>query len=358
MLTACLPDGQTHLLLENGNVCIAFDQCDRSGGISGRLIEFLTPSFQVTCDDLSPDFSVIFEKYADFPEQWKSTCVDELVIRRSTAEMFNLTACISVATENLIIVHDIKKHTAYKIERDARRITAYVTGSSFIHLVELIRYTALIIEEARGTTLLHASAAMIDEEAVLVLGHKGAGKTTTLLRLLLGGTLDYLSGDKILLNATPEGLAIRAWPDYPHIGIGSLRPYPAFAEACGVRFLWENGEAKPDGHKELIDPHRFRSALPGAPRRNCNKVRALLFPDIASKKCEVRKFPAEEQSLQVLQENVEFPFEFTPGRWHGLFDDITRKKRATDDQLLRRLVDVPWYSVLGAVPSPLPERPS
>ena len=272
--------------------------------------------------------------------------------------MFNLTACISLETENLIIVHDIKKHTAYKIERDVRRITAYVTGSSFIHLVELIRYTALIIEEARGTTLLHASAAVINEEAVLVLGHKGAGKTTTLLRLLLGGTLDYLSGDKILLNITPEGLAIRAWPDYPHIGIGSLRPYPAFAEACGVRFLWENGDAKPDGHKELIDPRRFRSALPGAPRRSCRKCVHCSSRTSPARNARYKKFTAEEQSLQVLQENVEFPFEFTPGRWHGLFDDITRKRRATDDQLLRRLVDVPWYSVLGAVPSPLPESPS
>jgi len=354
----CLSDSRTDFLLENGNVCIAFKQCDRSGGISNKLIDFLAPSFQVTFGALSPDFSIVFEPYCDLPDRWNRASGKKTTIRRSTAELFNLVADIIIDDQSIAVVHDIKKRTAYKIERRDRRITAYVTGSSFIHLIELIRYTALIIEEARGTTLLHASAAVMDDEAVLVLGHKGAGKTTTLLRLLLGDALDYLSGDKILLSSGPEGITIRSWPDYPHIGIGSLRPYPAFAEACGVTFLWDDGRSKSDSHKELIDPHRFRSALPGTPRRSCNKIRALLFPDIASKKCGVRKFPAEEQSLKVLQENVEFPFEFTTGRWHGLFDDISRKERATDDQLLRRLVDTPWYSVFGAAPSPLVERSS
>jgi energy-coupling factor transporter ATP-binding protein EcfA2 len=356
MQQICLSDSKPRLLLENGNVCIAFEQCDRSAGISDRLVDFLAPAFQVTGDDLCPDFSIVFEPYEVSLEECYHTSDHNLVIRRSTAEMFNLTANVLLDNSDTLVVHDPLKKTSYKIERDKKVITAYVTDLSFIHLVELIRYTSLIIEEARGAILLHASAAIADNEAVLVLGHKGAGKTTTLLRLLLGGTLDYLSGDKVLLNATAEGFTIRAWPDYPHVGIGSLRPYPAFAEACGVQFLWDDGSEKPDSHKELIDPHRFRSALPGMPRRSCTKVHALLFPDIASKITDVRKFTPEEQSLEVLRENIEFPFEFTPGRWHGLFNDIMRKDRATDDQLLRHLAEAPWFSLLGAVPSPLPEK--
>jgi energy-coupling factor transporter ATP-binding protein EcfA2 len=356
MQPICLPDSKPHLLLENGNVCIAFEQCERSAGISDRLIDFLAPSFQITRADLHPDFSIVFEPYELFLKEFNYDGEHDLVIRRSTAEMFNLTANVLLDNLDTLVVHDPDKKTSYKIERENKVITAYVSDLSFIHLVELIRYTSLIIEEARGAILLHASAAIADDEAVLVLGHKGAGKTTTLLRLLLGGTLDYLSGDKVLLNATAEGMTIRAWPDYPHIGIGSLRPYPAFAAACGVQFVWGDGSEKPDSHKELIDPHRFRSALPGVPRRSCTKVRALLFPDIASTDVGVRKFTPEEQSLDVLLENIEFPFEFTPGRWHGLFDDIMRKDRTTDDQLLRRLAGLPWYSVRGAVPSPLPEK--
>lgn len=356
MQPTCLPNSQPRLLLENGNVCIAFEQCDRSGGISDRLIAFLAPSFRITDDDLRPDFSIVFEAYHDFPEKWKSGYVRDIVIRRSTADMFNLKASAIIEDFSRIIIHDSSKNTYYYVDREEKIITAYVSELSFIHLVELIRYTALIIEEARGALLIHASAAVINDEAVLVLGHKGAGKTTTLLRLLLSESLDYLSGDKILLSANAEGIEIRAWPDYPHIGIGSLRPYPAFAEACGVQFLWDNGREKPDSHKELIDPLRFRSALPATPRRKCTKVRALLFPDIASPKFEVQKLSPEEQSLQILQENVEFPFEFTPGQWHGLFDDIMRKERETDNRLLHHLVDAPWYSVLGAVSSPLPEK--
>lgn len=358
MLPMLPPDSRTHFLLENGNICIAFYQCENSAGLAARLANFLAPSFQIACEHLLPDFSIGFESYESFPEKWRSVVLDDLIIRRSTADMFNLTAKISVSDEDMIVVHDSGKRTAYRIDRSTRNITAYVCDTSFIHLVELIRYTSLIIEESRGSILLHASAAMIDGEAVLVLGHKGAGKTTTLLRLLLNDAFDYLSGDKVLLDSTPEGLRIRAWPDYPHIGIGSLRPYPLFAAACGVDLFWEDGREKPDSHKELIEPHLFRAALPGQPRSTCGKVRALLFPDIGSSRLEVQRLGRDEQSLAVLLDNVEFPFEFTPGRWHGLFDDVMRRERVLDDRLLHSLIDVPWYSVLGPVASPLRELAS
>lgn len=358
MLPTSLPDSQTQFFLENGNVCIAFQHCENSVGIAARLADFLAPSFQIAGGHPHFDYSIGFEPYESFPETWKTVVLSELVIRRSTADLFNLKVNVSVWDENFIVVHDASKRTAYRINRHARHITAYVSEASFVHLVELIRYTCLIIEESRGSILLHASAAMVDGEAVLVLGQKGAGKTTTLLRLLLNEAFDYLSGDKVLIDSTTGGLRIRAWPDYPHIGIGSLRTYPVFASACGVDFFWEDGCEKPDNHKELIEPHVFRAALPGKPRRACGNVRAVLFPDISNSRLEVRQLRPDEQSLEVLRDNVEFPFEFTPGRWHGLFDDIMRRERVLDDTLLHRLMEVPWYSVLGPVVSPIRELSS
>ena len=272
--------------------------------------------------------------------------------------MFNLVVDVVSENARAISVHDKDKQTAFVADREHRHITAYVTEASFIHLVELVRYTALLLEETRGSILLHASAAVADGEAVLVLGHKGAGKTTTLLRMLFGQQLDYLSGDKVLLGSDAEGLILRSWPDYPHVGIGTLRAHAGFAAKCGVALRWPGGAAKPDCHKELIDPGRFRSALPGQVRHSCREVRALLFPRIGHDDAEVgggiRPVPIRERRLETLLEHVEFAHEFTPGKWHGLCDAVARTERQIDEALLGRLCEVPWYSVLGPVAAPLP----
>jgi hypothetical protein len=353
---------ESRQLLTNGTVCICFVETERSGGLFERLAAFLAPSFRAGLAEAVPDFTISFERYEAFPgltaEASAGRPLERRTIRTSSANMFNLVVDVVSENARATAVHDNEKWTAFIADRKRRNITAYVTEASFIHLVELVRYTALLLEEARGSILLHASAAVADGEAVLVLGHKGAGKTTTLLRMLFGQQLDYMSGDKVLLGSDAEGLILRSWPDYPHVGIGTLRAHAEFAAKCGVALRWPGGAAKPDSHKELIDPGQFRAALPGQVRYSCRRVRALLFPRIGHKGAEgggeIRPILARERRLKTLLEHVEFAHEFTPGKWHGLCDAVARTERQIDEALLERLCDVPWYSVLGPVAAPLP----
>ncbi|WP_031487753.1 hypothetical protein [Streptomyces bicolor] len=83
---------------------------------------------------------------------------------------------------------------------------------------ELVRGQLL----ADGWTVLHASAATQNGDAVLTLGDKGAGKTTTSLLLALGGW-GLLANDRVFARPEPDGrVRVLPWPSAAAIGLGLL----------------------------------------------------------------------------------------------------------------------------------------
>ncbi|MBX9395100.1 hypothetical protein K4749_16195 [Streptomyces sp. TRM72054] len=83
---------------------------------------------------------------------------------------------------------------------------------------ELVRAQLL----ADGWTVLHASAAVKDGRAVLTLGDKGAGKTTTALLLARQGW-ELLANDRVFARTEPDGtVKVLPWPSAAAIGLGLL----------------------------------------------------------------------------------------------------------------------------------------
>ncbi|MFD5542454.1 hypothetical protein ACFWIJ_32720 [Streptomyces sp. NPDC127079] len=83
---------------------------------------------------------------------------------------------------------------------------------------ELVRGQLL----ADGWTVLHASAATQNGDAVLTLGDKGAGKTTTGLLLALGGW-GLLANDRVFVRPEPDGhVRVLPWPSAAALGLGLL----------------------------------------------------------------------------------------------------------------------------------------
>jgi hypothetical protein len=73
-----------------------------------------------------------------------------------------------------------------------------------------------------GWTVLHASAATQNGDAVLTLGDKGAGKTTTALLLARAGW-ELLANDRVFARPEPDGrVRILPWPSAAAIGLGLL----------------------------------------------------------------------------------------------------------------------------------------
>jgi hypothetical protein len=115
---------------------------------------------------------------------------------------------------------------------------------------------------AAGMIYAHAAAFTAGGRGVLVAGHRGQGKTTTLLASLhkLGG--DYVAGDRLLLHA--DGQRVRGYP-LPHpvrAGIGALTALPHLASL--VPASWRGIPAAdrwafPD--KVVIEPPGFTRIL-------------------------------------------------------------------------------------------------
>ncbi|MGW2724890.1 hypothetical protein [Streptomyces sp. NPDC001492] len=103
----------------------------------------------------------------------------------------------------LVIVGDSTEQVAVAAARLAR---------------ELVRGQLL----ADGWTVLHASAATQNGDAVLTLGDKGAGKTTTALLLALEGW-GLLANDRVFVRAEADGrVRVLPWPSAAALGLGLL----------------------------------------------------------------------------------------------------------------------------------------
>lgn len=333
-------------ILSNGVVSVAFQVAAGAEPLFHRLRSFLAPVF-ASVDHGDPSFTLTLEPFDRLPPEFRRLAGQPFVIRRSSAALFNFSVEMAEWPEGRLAAIDEIGSTAYLIDRTNGRAVMYVSDRSFFHLIEFVRYTALICEEAAGTVLLHAAAVLSGDGAVLILGRKGAGKTTTMLRLVGGGGQRFLSGDKVLLSRRDGGYMVRAWPDYPHVGIGSLRQVPAVAACCGVSFLHPDGTPRPDTEKISIDPDLYLAALGGAAPPGTPLVSALIFPDVRGEPSACRLIRPEERRLSDIEVHIETTAHFTPGRWHGLVEEDAGRIRPADPLLIKPLLNVPWIKVTG-----------
>ncbi|MEV0446123.1 hypothetical protein AB0I84_32840 [Streptomyces spectabilis] len=72
-----------------------------------------------------------------------------------------------------------------------------------------------------GWSILHASAAVRDGQAVLTIGDKGAGKTTTALLLARAGW-QLLANDRVFVRPDGDHVRVLPWPSAAAIGLGLL----------------------------------------------------------------------------------------------------------------------------------------
>jgi hypothetical protein len=342
-------------LIDNGICRLHLEAEERCTDMLCCLVHFLAPCFEPSTVAAPVHATIRITSYASTPDDILLNATHPVVFRCSACPEYNLSGFIGTLADGRVVAHDRQSSAAYEVDRSTRRILFYGAPddpASAIHLHDFVRYLALLVCEARGNVLLHASAVTIDDRLVLVLGDKGAGKTTTMLNLIADQNARYYSGDKVVAGFAEGSLVLRAWPDIPYIGVGSLGQHPAIAAALGVALVDFDGVPIESRHKQLVDPFRFREVVPQSHLTRSDDVAAIILPDINAS-AEARWIPRTERRCEALAGIIEWPHEFLTAQWHQLYLGEARQGVADGGYaVLAALVERPWLKLNGRVAPP------
>ena len=197
---------------------------------------------------------------------------EHFIIRNSNTERFKLAATEYVCSGYSIIRYD-NLDTILAIKD--KEILAFINKESEVAIIELIRDLIMKDQENRGNLFLHAAAVEKDNRAYIICGIGGAGKTTTLLELINNHGYRFLSGDKVLFACKDEQINVMGWPDYPNLGVGTIRRWDALMKLAPS----DISERKPTD-KFLLDFERFYKIEHMAPYKGEIEIGGFLFPNI------------------------------------------------------------------------------
>ncbi|MEU6182149.1 hypothetical protein [Streptomyces coeruleorubidus] len=279
------------------------------------------------------------------------TVQEDIYLRKSASEFFTVPARRAVVDAREYL-ECTKTGSRFVFDRAARVIDVTLGAGGHMDFVELVRDLVLKHQENTGAAVLHATAAYRDGEVVLITGAKGAGKSTVLLELVEHFGYQVLSGDKTVLHELPDGSVVAAgWPDYPHLGYGTVAKYPGLKEIAGIGddYVPAEGHAFSPVGKFAVDPLPFRDRFPSAPVGVRVPVAAILHPAIGpGEHTAVEPLTGSRQEhAEVLRANVESAFDGANAGWHHYLDD---GRAAHADQLARIteiLAGVPAWTLTG-----------
>ncbi|MGH3937913.1 MAG: hypothetical protein ACRDTG_04645 [Pseudonocardiaceae bacterium] len=172
---------------------------------------------------------------------------------------------------------DPGEQVAYRSTRETGQVDIYAVDSLGLCLAaariarELVRAQL----EAGGWSILHASAVVKEDSALLTVGTKGAGKTTAALLLARDGW-QLLANDRVFIH--PATLALLPWPSAAAFGIGLLHAHglldnvreritlgyelhPTVARAVVTAISDGRTEALTDEHGKELKPQFFPHQL-------------------------------------------------------------------------------------------------
>jgi hypothetical protein len=248
-----------------------------------RVIDFLSTHFTVHERARLPGAFVEISVHGpqDEPPNVRFDAGEEVWVRRSSTPAFSIPA-LRVVAGRVEWFQLCRSGTCMALDRERREARVWMaTPEAWMDLVELIRDLVLRHEEKRGTVVLHAACAFKEGEATLIVGPKGAGKSTTLLDMVLHRGFQLLSGDKALLTIRDGSFRVSGWPDYPHLGAGTLSRYPRLVERWGLADqVFGPGDVWSPQRKVAIDPAVFRSTIPFVEPGTSCAIGRILYPEI------------------------------------------------------------------------------
>lgn len=212
-------------------------------------------------------------------------------------------------------------------------------------IIELVRDLVLKNEENRGVLVLHATSALKDGKVSLIIGSKGAGKSTTLLEFVKKDHYQLMSGDKTFVWIQNGELFASGWPDYPHLGLGTISKYPDLINKLQLKDQIENNldDIWSTKHKIAVSPEKFKEVF------NCTEagltapVKKIYYPKLQdSKDCDLT---AIENDMELICPHIESLYNADGNYWNN-FIELQRSHLEYSD-ILNALENIDAYKIEG-----------
>lgn len=227
--------------------------------------------------------------------------------------------------------------------------------------VRLVREVGLRESQNAGGCFIHAGAVVKSFGGILVVGASGAGKTTTLLRLLRDVDAQFVANDRGVVSANPDGrVAFHAWPLGIRVGQGTHLSYPELCFAMAGLHRSEN-ELIQDKLARLA-AHKWGSRVKYeyTPLELCHRfgreatmaceINAMVIPNLSlnGKSPEYRPIRSSDVATRVLKNEITEPSDAEYGRgWLGVRTIADEEAAASKERVLGRLLNLPSYELVG-----------
>lgn len=310
----------------------------RSGPVS---LEVRGVKLEVLEDFFSPFFEVRFKK----PDEIVCAVIHVDMIRHDKWLTLHKELCIN--RKNPIVIYPSKK-VEHHVEGHWINPNVILCSSGVIQISNQEKKIELIVSEdinfqpllrviirdvmlrrwyQLGGILLHASAIVTDQGAVLFVGPKGTGKTHLLLHCVRHG-MGLLAFDRVVLWSNSWGIQVYSWPTYFNITQMSYELYPDIFHRALC-----SGELK-DGKHALT-----AKDVKHLPLHAVATYYKMIFPHYSPKKTFSSVPASSDYSLGILQAECMTLIEnHLQEDWHAFFPADSKGIKAQADAIFRRLI--------------------
>lgn len=274
----------------------------------------------------------------------------EVIIRRSTAPEFNIVAhWYRTEDRHRYVNQRCILETPVRCTGRNDSFTLAIRTGAQVQVIDFLRDLIIRHEENLGAISIHAAGVLTGHGGWAIAGSKGAGKTTTLLSLIHSPELRYWSGDKLFLEEGASGFSARAWPDWPHIGAGTIRHIPWLQRHVARELDIDPNELASD-RKLLIDPDVFARWIDLRFSMNPVSLTGLLCPQfVPGKPLELSVIDDPERKWAIVNQIIERSADTSFFGWQTYLVPDYFALYANVKRLRSRLARLPFVAIRGAI---------
>jgi hypothetical protein len=243
------------------------------------------------------------------------------------------------------------------VQRGARLAVVSATDEAryAVYVVRCMREIYLRETENRGGGVLHAACYVRNATATLIVGGKGAGKTSFVLAMSAKPGCEFLSNDRVMLTSRGDQVIATTFPMACRVGLGTIesserlkavfaaraqlvRPQDAAVLSASATARQFASTAKLElTQRELIDKVGFTHAQ-SAP------VGRIVFPELGGARSPIGVLVSPDEALRRLQEQA-----MTPREEKWITPWLVERKHS--DEVLARRMSALFRALVEAVPA-------